>query len=546
MLLRNKAFFMGTVTKALVFLLAAIVLRSILLIFFPAGIDADECVEAILGMNFWNHPGFLVGWPGQDYMGSIEIYLLAFAFPFIGSSVGSIRFIMLVVVACQLACIAYIAYRSFGHKAAVISMIASCALSPFAFDWELRARGYQPMVLLVLCAIMLRINLSGQPCLKPKRKWLTTFAIGLICGIAVWSNELALFLVFPLVLFPGPSRVLFNRYLFPLILGGCVGYLPRILYNLLSDFDGIKMLAGSLLHVSSQSMHDYSVSSFASSYVGLTAVKEHLMAIADGMGIPMLFLIAVAITLLFKHKAFNKINWNKHWLLAGIAVSIGMILLINNRARYIELAVPYCCIFSGALFSRCLSPRILTGRWAVLALTAFAAGAIVFTSAVTQKSVKSDEQALVPFLKSNDCHYGISGYYIAQKVNYYSRGSIATSSLGGPYFSTRFLDIERSVAENGADFIVYDVGDDPIYPESLESFLISAGIGCKKDTVGDRFIVFHGFSRKIVPGEFLPQDAKKHFNRHSFNNPRKIKQEEANALRRFNGVAAVPGHQTPQ
>jgi hypothetical protein len=521
---------MSTLARASLFLVAAIVLRIILLILFPSPIDSDECVEAIMGMNFWNHPDFFVGWPGQDYMGSLEIYLLSLAVPFIGSSTGSIRFIMLCVVACQLLCIFYISYKSFGLKAAGISMIVSCALSPFAFDWELRARSCQPMVLLVLLAVLLKISIVNQPTLQPKRKWIKIFGIGLIGGIAIWSNELALFLFFPLILFPDSRWLFWGRHLFPLILGGCIGYFPRILYNLLSNFDGIKMLLGTLFHVSSPSMKNFSLSSAAASFIGFSAAKEHAMSILTGMGIPILFLIILAIIFIFKTNAFNKTNWNKHWLLIGIIISIGSIVLITDKARYIELAVPFSCIFIGAVFSRCLNLKIITGRGAVLILCVFAAESIVCKSLTTQKITKPDEQILIPFLNKSNYHYGISGYYIAQKINYYSRCAIFTSSLGGPFFSTRFLDIERTVAEKGADFIVYAINDDPIYPESLEQFCKNKAIDYKKNIAGESFIVFHDFSKKIFPGEFLPPDAMKHFNRHSFNNPRKIKQEKANAL----------------
>jgi hypothetical protein len=64
----------------------------------------------------------------------------------------------------------------------------------------------------------------------------------------------------------------------------------------------------------------------------------------------------------------------------------------------------------------------------------------------------------------------------------------------------------------------------------LELFCKNKTISYKKNVIGGKFIIFHDFSKRIFPGEFLPAGALRHFNRHACTNPRKIRQEKANFL----------------
>ena len=150
----------------------------------------------------------------------------------------------------------------------------------------------------------------------------------------------------------------------------------------------------------------------------------------------------------------------------------------------------------------------------------------------TTKTYRQDsyEHLLVPFIKSHHYTYGISGYYIAQSLMYYSDGKFAVSNLGGPQFTTRFLDIERRIMDKGAEFVVYRIEEDELYGRSLVTYCQKRKIGWTADTVAKYFVVYHNFTVRIHPGEYLPTEAQPHFERHTFTNPRKIQQEKANIM----------------
>jgi hypothetical protein len=85
-----------------------------------------------------------------------------------------------------------------------------------------------------------------------------------------------------------------------------------------------------------------------------------------------------------------------------------------------------------------------------LALFTFSALSLLSIAITHNNAPLLDEQTIIPFLKKNNYTNGISGYYVAQKIMFYSNSTIAVSSLGGPFFITRFLDVERLISGKGA------------------------------------------------------------------------------------------------
>ena len=62
---------------ASIFLLIAYALRIYFLATLNNPLDSDECAEALMALDLVEEPQFIIGWLGQDYMGSLEIYLLS-------------------------------------------------------------------------------------------------------------------------------------------------------------------------------------------------------------------------------------------------------------------------------------------------------------------------------------------------------------------------------------------------------------------------------------------------------------------------------------
>ena len=89
---------------------------------------------------------------------------------------------------------------------------------------------------------------------KPQKPWY--LVLGLLAGLAVWSNELMLLLLAPFVI---PSE---NEKHSPLrngwfLSGFFVGLSPRIAYNFLDHFYAIEVLVGSALGLTGEGIAAY-------------------------------------------------------------------------------------------------------------------------------------------------------------------------------------------------------------------------------------------------------------------------------------------------
>ena len=141
-------------------LVTAVILRIILNVVFPRPLDADECAEILMAMDLLQDPRFIVGWMGQNYMGSLEIYLLSIWGTFFGWSVISIRLIMALLVLSEIVILYWIASRVYQKSAGAFTMLAILTLSsPVFYDWGLRARSYQLSIVLMLVALFIATGL---------------------------------------------------------------------------------------------------------------------------------------------------------------------------------------------------------------------------------------------------------------------------------------------------------------------------------------------------------------------------------------------------
>jgi hypothetical protein len=113
---------------------------------------------------------------------------------------------------------------------------------------------------------------------------------------------------------------------------------------------------------------------------------------------------------------------------------------------------------------------------------------------------------------------------------YYSQRALAVSALGGPEFTTRFLGVEREVWDQGAQFIVFTLPVDRERVNGLRRFLAERGQACSTELVAGQFLVCHGFSQPVFPGQYLPATDRALFERHTPVHPAKIARDRANVL----------------
>jgi hypothetical protein len=516
-------------TATWIALCGAVALRIILFVGWPSALDTDECSHALMAMSLFEDPRFIVGWFGQDHMGSLEIYLLASVFWAGSSSPTTIRLIMLFVTIGQILLLLYIANRIGGRPAAIGVLIAFSLLSPFAYSFALRTRGYQLMVLLVLLALAVQARLSGGWIGERSSRPMQCGLIGILLGVSLWTNELAILLMPPLVLSVCAANRGRLRGLPALAVGAVIGFLPRIVYNLRFDLEGAKFLVGRLTGTGRAEFQEHGWRSLLDMSLNTNGLAVRYHSVLEAFGAPLCTLLLASIGLLLLPPLRRKIlKPGLGPLVTGLLLSILLAVAIASKTRYAVIAVPYVALLvgvaAGSVFGRQLT------RLRVVGLGLLVCGAISVAWAarawVPEKDVP--EAQLTAFLQESGHSRGVSGYHLAQKIMYYSGGDLAVSSLGGPDYRTRFMDVERRIDSNGAQFAVYEDFDLSPHAAALEEFLGARGIDHEREVIAGRFLVFHSFDRPIHPVEFLRAEDRPWFEKYEPSNPRVISQERAN------------------
>jgi hypothetical protein len=177
----------GAVVGAL--LLVAVAVQAWLYVSGRSFIDGDECSLGIQGLDIlggaW--PAFF---PGQDYMGCLEAYLLAGAYT-VGAPVNgtTLRVVGMVEFLAFLISGWWLARRHVSREAGLITL-ALLALPPILLGWwAARIRGYLPVLAignLTLLALMPMIE-RGR---AGRRPWLAA-TLGALLGLGWWANPIS-------------------------------------------------------------------------------------------------------------------------------------------------------------------------------------------------------------------------------------------------------------------------------------------------------------------------------------------------------------------
>jgi len=387
------------------------------------------------------------------------------------------------------------------------------------------------MLLLVLLAMALQIHLLEHPpknFFRSNGMWLI---LGTLLGIAIWTNELAVLLMPPFFVFLFTNNHARKIRLLYVGIGMCFGLLPRIIYNLRNEFENIKYLVGSLTHITRGDFEAHVWASLFKAIQDRVGLAEHYNSILTSLGLPLIFLLLMSI-LLLAVQTYRRRNLmqEENRFLFGLGISIMAVMAVAIKPRYGVIAIPYISLFIGMVLQRIFCNYTIPSRVLVIIIVILSLSSGISVSNNIRGLTSLPEEQLTAFLDEKGYDSGISGYDAAHEVMFYSRGSIAVSSLGGPIFTTRLMSVERSVAREGAQFIIFEISGTNERVEDLKHFFLTSKINFESELISQKYIVFHSFSRRIYPGEFLLEDEMPHFKRHVPSNVIKQRQERANTL----------------
>jgi hypothetical protein len=153
-------------------------------------------------------------------------------------------------------------------------------------------------------------------------------------------------------------------------------------------------------------------------------------------------------------------------------------------------------IFAGFFFMRVYGrSKIL---YALLLTALIANNAYDIYCGVSQRKMP-DYATLSKWLKARQFLYGYSDYYTAYSVNFDSKEEITLSpTLYRKDFDDRWPDLTRKVRNMNETVIIVYNGEWPQSAVHVESALGKCNVKYTKSVAGD-FVIFSGFSRKILP-----------------------------------------------
>lgn len=250
-------YFKMTPTRAclLTLLISAFGLRALLAWAHWPLLNSDEGTMGIMAIHI-QHGERPIFFYGQHYMGTLEAYIAALLFQFLGISVFTLRLGLLLLFVLFLICMYLLASQLY-HKsfALFIVLLLSLGSSPVFSRQLIALGGYAETLLFTILLFLLahRLALSSgydrelQVTLTPASQaggprqpqgivvaWLGYGGWGLVLGLALWSDALIL----PWAICSGTLLVLFcwrelvKGKLLALLGGLLLGGLPLIMYNI--------------------------------------------------------------------------------------------------------------------------------------------------------------------------------------------------------------------------------------------------------------------------------------------------------------------------
>lgn len=226
----------------LALIILASLIRFLLISYHWPTTNSDEGVIDLMALHIayrGEHPIFYYG---QAYLGSLEAHLAA---PFVllfGPSVFSVRLLLIALYALFLVLLYNLISRLYTRKLALFSVLLLSFGSLDMILQQLKAFGRYPDILVLSTLLLLlasHLALTSPLASPAPRRWSLFFLMGLLIGLAIWTDQITLPFVgcslLLLVLFC--RRELRGWGLGLLLAGLLIGIGPMIYANLTSPLE---------------------------------------------------------------------------------------------------------------------------------------------------------------------------------------------------------------------------------------------------------------------------------------------------------------------
>ncbi|MBI4494305.1 MAG: glycosyltransferase family 39 protein [Chloroflexi bacterium] len=226
----------------LALVLAAALAVRLGVILSPLGwLEADEAVVGLMARHILEGDRPVFYW-GQSYMGALEAYSVALAFALLGANTFTLKLVPALYSVGFVLLSYLLALRLFGRGPALLSALYLALPPTMLAVWSVKPRGgYAELLCLGQAALLLALALPAQ-----RRQGWWSAGLGLVAGLAFWTNQLAVLYLVPIAAYLGLQvRQRLVLLLLPALLGFCLGAAPLIADNLSNDLASADALKGS-------------------------------------------------------------------------------------------------------------------------------------------------------------------------------------------------------------------------------------------------------------------------------------------------------------
>lgn len=203
----------------------------------PMGaLDADSAVPGLMALRI-RHGELSTFYWGQAYGGPAETVVAGLLFLVLSPSVFLVKLVPVLFNAGAIVLVWRVGCRLVGERAARIGALLLWVWPVSFLWWSTKMGGYQASLFLSLLALLLVLRLvQGE---EPWRGF-DVALLGLVSGLAFWSNVQAVYILAPAFLWYGSSFVRQWRRLPLLVVGFALGASPWIRYNVLYDWASLR------------------------------------------------------------------------------------------------------------------------------------------------------------------------------------------------------------------------------------------------------------------------------------------------------------------
>jgi hypothetical protein len=527
-------------------LLVALVARALLLMSGAVSFHSDEAVVALMArhITLGERPVFFYG---QAYMGSLDAWANALGFQLLGESVNTIRLVQSALFMGVVASVYHAAWVLSGWVRVAVGTGLLFAVGPVLLTLYTTATlgGYNET--LIFGHLMVAIGygvVSGRAASdqrpatseEPEKVRSTEysvlasagyqpipwFVLGLIGGLAWWTNALIVIYAVPVGVFllvrlvQARDRQAWGMLSLALI-GFVIGSAPWWIYAIQNDLAPLRFLLPTGLrggYVGAE-LPDVPISDrvIGLFLFGLPAVVGMRFPWEGTFFLAPLGLLVLLIALIGFYRLVRArpapLRPGAAWILLGMLALMGIVFLLTRfssdpSGRYfLPLTLPFALAISTLAFPRTESPQPSgAGRWSVvllaLALVYFAAGQ--FSAArgplgmTTQFNTEthlpnSDDAALIEWLLANDLRHGYTNFWISFRIAFLSAEQIQLSAALPDTSRLRYTTaFERyppyREATDAAERVAYITALVPGADAGMEAWLAAGSISYQTQQIG--------------------------------------------------------------